>query len=219
MQGAVKKVMQSPKCTVLVGITSAAFPRIAREIEVLVGASLVCFAADFARLREMAARERPRVILLDDRLLVPGPLAESLADFVAVAPVVLIAPYDRQSEVARLIADGGVEFVPRGGEWVPLAASLIERRLRSSEAPKAPLAMLPGRLDPDDIGEIFRHEINNPLTGILGNAELILAHSDRLPAVDTQRIRTVVELAVRLRETVRRLSDAWDARPDSLKSA
>ncbi len=59
-----------------------------------------------------------------------------------------------------------------------------------------------------DLGEIFRHEINNPLTGILGNAELLLAHRERLNSMDTQRLQTVVGLAVRLRETIRRLSDA-----------
>jgi hypothetical protein len=32
-----------------------------------------------------------------------------------------------------------------------------------------------------------------------------------LPAADTQRLQTVVDLAVRLRETIRRLSDAWDS--------
>ena len=77
-----------------------------------------------------------------------------------------------------------------------------------------PWAELPG-----DIGAIFRHEINNPLTGILGNAELLLAHRDRLTAVDTQRLQTVVDLAVRLRETIRRLSNAWENRRNNLKSA
>ena len=70
-----------------------------------------------------------------------------------------------------------------------------------------------------DGAEILRHEINNPLTGILGDAELMLSHRDRLPAADTQRQQTVVDLAVRLRETTRRLSNAWETQPPSLKSA
>ena len=52
--------------------------------------------------------------------------------------------------------------------------------------------------------------MNNPLTGILGDAELLLAHSERFPANETQRIRTVVDLAVRLRGTVGRVSNAWE---------
>ncbi len=116
------------------------------------------------------------------------------------------------------MAAGDVEFVARAGDFVPLAASLIERRLRwakqSKSGPGPPWAELPG-----DLAAIFRHEINNPLTGILGNAELLLAHRERLSAVDTQRLQTVVDLAVRLRETIRRLSNAWEDRPPSTKSA
>lgn len=72
---------------------------------------------------------------------------------------------------------------------------------------------------PGDIRAIFRPEINNPLTGILGNAEMLHAHGKRLSAVDTQRLQTVVDLAVRLRETIRRLSHAWENHPLTVKSA
>ena len=129
--------------------------------------------------------------------------------FAAVAPVILIAPYERHAEVAGMSAAGQIEAVPRAAEWAPLAASLIERRLRWAENSKAPVATRLRSLR-EDIGEIFLQEINNPLTGMLGNAELLLAHSDRLPAAETQRIRTVVELALRLRETVRRVSNALE---------
>jgi nitrogen-specific signal transduction histidine kinase len=57
-----------------------------------------------------------------------------------------------------------------------------------------------------DFGEMLRHEVNNPLTGILGNAELLLARRERLTARDIERLETIAELAVRLRETIRRLS-------------
>jgi signal transduction histidine kinase len=99
--------------------------------------------------------------------------------------------------------------VPRASEWESLAASLVERRLRWARGRGISFVSLSGGLR-EDIGEIFRHEINNPLTGILGNAELLLAHSDRFSPIETQRIRTVVELAVRLRETVRRVSNLWE---------
>jgi signal transduction histidine kinase len=61
-----------------------------------------------------------------------------------------------------------------------------------------------------DFGEILRHEVNNPLTGILGNTELLLARRDRLPPAAVERLETIAGLAVRLRETVRRLSNAWE---------
>ena len=57
------------------------------------------------------------------------------------------------------------------------------------------------------------HEINNPLTGILGNAELVLAHREHLSQLAIQRLETVVDLAVRLRENIRRLSDDIERSP------
>ena len=39
----------------------------------------------------------------------------------------------------------------------------------------------------------------------------IETHRDRLPSADARRLQTVVDLAVRLRETTRRLSNAWEA--------
>ena len=132
--------------------------------------------------------------------------------------MVLVASVERCGEVTRLVAEGHVEFVARTGDFVPLAASLIERRLRWMEASESVLGP-PWAEFSADIGEIFRHEINNPLTGILGNAELLLAHHANLSAVETQRLQTVVDLAVRLRETVRRLSNACDRQPVSLRSA
>ncbi len=45
-----------------------------------------------------------------------------------------------------------------------------------------------------DFGEILRHEVNNPLTGILGNTELLLARRDRLPPGAVERLQTIAEL-------------------------
>jgi signal transduction histidine kinase len=69
----------------------------------------------------------------------------------------------------------------------------------------------------EDFGEVLRHELNNPLTGILGNAELLLSEirrndDGRLPAGGLQRVETIAALAVRLRETIRRLSQEWEVR-------
>jgi signal transduction histidine kinase len=52
-----------------------------------------------------------------------------------------------------------------------------------------------------DFGTVLRHELNNPLTGILGNAELLLAEVRRknleLPEQARIRLETIAELAVR----------------------
>ncbi len=219
MDAAAKKVVICAGGGALLGVADTALAqRIAREVERRVAASPVTLVSSLARVREMAGRIAPEAILLDDELLKGQPLAEALRYFAAIAGVILLAPLERQAEVAKLPAAGDVEFVARAGDFVPMVAALIERRLRWAEKSQS-MFRPPWVHEPDDLGAIFRHEINNPLTGILGNAELVLAHRERLTAVDTQRLQTVVDLSVRLRETVRRLSNAWEHPQDTLKSA
>jgi signal transduction histidine kinase len=71
-------------------------------------------------------------------------------------------------------------------------------------------------LEPNrSFGELLRHEVNNPLTGILENAELLLNRPEGLSSQNIARLETIAELAVRLRETIRRLSDCWEAQHGS----
>ena len=115
-----------------------------------------------------------------------------------------------------MIAAGAADFVERKGDFLAEARTIIQRRLRQGQPGPA---IVPEILDEEyeDFGEVLRHELNNPLTGILGNAELLLAEihreSDgRIPPGGEQRLETIAGLAVRLRETVRRLSQEWEAR-------
>jgi signal transduction histidine kinase len=104
----------------------------------------------------------------------------------------------------------------RDAECLPSALLLIQSRLR--QAQKA-ADNAPDRFEEaeQDFGEVLRHELNNPLTGILGNAKPLLAEVHRkndgnLPHGGEKRLETIAALAVRLRETVRRLSQEWEAR-------
>jgi signal transduction histidine kinase len=219
MKVGVKKVMSVPDHSPLLGIADASVAqRIAREIERLTSAPRVAIAPTLLQLDLHASRTSPAVILLDSELLGGKPPGESLNLLREIAPVIVLAPLIRQVEIAPYVAAGDVEFVARAGEFVPIAVALIERRLRWAKSSKSttgpPLAD-----EPDNLAAIFRHEINNPLTGILGNAELLLARREQFSALDTQRLQTVVDLAVRLRESIRRLTNSWDNRPPSLKSA
>lgn len=219
MEAAVGNAVICAERGALLGVADTSVAQaIAHEVERLAGATRITLASSLARAREMAGRIAPEAILLDDELLKGQPIAEVLLHFSAIAGVVLLAPLERQTEVAKLLAAGDVEFVARAGDFVPVVAALIERRCQRGKAPEFVLRP-PWAQSSDDLGAMFRHEINNPLTGILGNAELVLAHRERLTAVDTQRLQTVVDLSVRLRETIRRLSNAWENPQDTLKSA
>lgn len=219
MEGGAKRAMIMPDHSPLLGIADASLAqRLAREVERHGTAGRVVIAATLLQLDLHASRAAPAVILLDAELLEGKPPAESLDLLRAIAPVIVLAPLIRQVDIAPYVAAGDVEFVGRAGDFVPLAAALIERRLRWAAKSKS-AAGPPQAEVPDDLAAIFRHEINNPLTGILGNAELLLARRAQFSTADTQRLQTVVDLAVRLRETIRRLTNSWDNRPPSSKSA
>jgi signal transduction histidine kinase len=58
----------------------------------------------------------------------------------------------------------------------------------------------------DEVAELItrvRHEINNPLTGVLGQAQLLLR--EELSERARKRAETIEELAVRLRDVVAQL--------------
>lgn len=219
METAAKPAKIVRESTAILAVADAEIAeRLARQLERFTKRERVPVAKSLLELRLFATRRPPSAMLVDGGLMEDAPLADALRPFTRIAPVILIATAERQAEAAELVATGELEFVSRAGEYLPLAASLVERRLRwaamSESLSGPPWAEFAG-----DLGTVFRHEINNPLTGILGNAELLLAHRERLTNVDTQRLQTVVELAVRLRETIRRISNAWESRQSSLKSA
>jgi signal transduction histidine kinase len=153
------------------------------------------------------------VVVLDQSALgadgcSPGPWGR-VRELAAAAPVILIAEAHRLPSLNGLaapIVGGRIEVVHRTGTFVPLVMALVARHsaARSDQGEDEHRTR--------DFGEALRHELNNPLTGILGNAELLLARRDRLPPGASDRLKTIADLAVHLRETVRRLSNAWEER-------
>ena len=75
---------------------------------------------------------------------------------------------------------------------------------KSEEKLRALVAEYEARID--DIAELItrvRHEINNPLTGVLGQAQLLLR--EELSEKARKRAQTIEELAIRLRDVVAQL--------------
>jgi signal transduction histidine kinase len=54
-----------------------------------------------------------------------------------------------------------------------------------------------------DLVAHVRHEINNPLTGVIGQAQLLLR--EELSASARRRVETIEQLAARIRDTVAQL--------------
>lgn len=214
----------------LVSADAAVTQQFVSELVATGGHYQLPLAASVTQARKAFRRVTPAAILLDESAADPEKTGESLESAVAMltesAPVVVLAAPECQAELTFLITSGAVDFVARVGTFIPVAVGLLERRVRLAEqaAQVDGPASFPWAGPAGDFGEILRHEVNNPLTGILGNAELLLAEckkkgGNRLPPTAIQRLQTIAELAVRLRETVRRLSNAWDSRHDHARSA
>jgi signal transduction histidine kinase len=161
----------------------------------------------FAEVRQR--REEASVFLLDESGIDDRSkegLESAVSWLAEVGPVIVVADPERQAELTFQLASGAADFVARTGNFVPVAVGLAERRRRLSLGDGLGLPGSRGEERSSGFGEILRHEVNNPLTGILGNAEMLLARRDHLPASAVERLETIANLAVRLRETVRRLS-------------
>ena len=182
--------------------------------------SASCVAAALLSLREAAAS----VILLAEEVSTWDPHGntrglESVVHALGMyAPVVVLGRAAHEPCLNALIAAGAVEYVPRSDDCMRVTIGLVEQYLTRAKQ-KAGSASTYSGYAPTDFGEVLRHELNNPLTGILGNAELLLAeitmkNDGRLPRGGQQRVETIAALAVRLRETVRQLSQEWEARQD-----
>jgi signal transduction histidine kinase len=185
------------------------------ELEAFGGRYRTPVAASVDEARRKMGRSAPAAVFLDESAigfgLGDGSIVSAVAVLSETAPVVVAAAPEKQAGMAFLITSGAVDFVGRTGRYLPIVAGMLDRRVRMAERVTGMVQFSRDELS-GDFGEILRHEVNNPLTGILGNTELLLARRDRLPPSAVERLETIAELAVRLRETVRRLSNAWDER-------
>jgi signal transduction histidine kinase len=149
-----------------------------------------------------------------------GAAVIALAEY---APIVVMGQASWEPGLQDLIAAGEADYVPRSEGCIAIAAGLLERRLAQAKPPGGRDSNLTEDWE-RDFAEVLRHELNNPLTGILGNAELLLAEISRrndgqLPSGGLQRVETIAALAMRMRETVRQLSQEWEARSEAVRSA
>ena len=223
--------MQTQEQTVLLVSDDAAFCAAARkELETAQSSRRVAAVSTVDAARDIVVHAAPSVILLEESAISVDPsdrgensthakriesIVSTLAEY---APVVAIASSTHEHELSALVAAGLADFVARSASCLSIAIDLIEERLRqSAEESVAASPLLRDENTQEAFGETLRHELNNPLTGILGNAELLLAEVRRkndgqLPNGGQQRLETIAALAVRLRETVRRLSQDWESR-------
>jgi signal transduction histidine kinase len=218
--------MENREETILLVSDDAALCAAARrEFEANIAGLRVASVTSVAAARRIVEENAPAVILLEEGAIgheadEPFGMAPRLnavvTSLTSYAPVVVLGTADRRRELSSLIDAGAADYLMRDGSCLPSALGLIRNRLNKAH-PSTETTVDPLEAVVEDFGEMLRHELNNPLTGILGNAELLLAEVHRkkdgkLPQGGEQRLETIATLAVRLRETVRRLSQEWNAR-------
>jgi signal transduction histidine kinase len=140
------------------------------------------------------------------------------------APVVVMGKAERETSLKALIAAGVANYVPRSEGCMTDAVDLMEHRLARCQQIAEIVPAKAAEEWSKDFAEVLRHELNNPLTGILGNAELLLAeiarkNDGKLPHGGLQRVETIAARAMRMHETVRQLSHQWEARNDPVRQA
>jgi signal transduction histidine kinase len=223
--------MQTQEQTILLVSDDAVFCAAARkELETRQSSRRVAAVSTVDAARDIVVHAAPTVILLEESGVgvdacdggALSPSAQRMESIVSAlaeyAPVVVIASASHEHELSALVATGLADFVARSASCLSVVIDLIEERLRQSTQDSSGMTpLLRDEHTQEAFGETLRHELNNPLTGILGNAELLLAEVRRkndgqLPNGGQQRLETIAALAVRLRETVRRLSQDWENR-------
>jgi signal transduction histidine kinase len=212
--------------TILVVSDDAALcAAVRREFETNIAGLRVASVTSVAAARRILEEDVPVAIVLEEAAISPEaggprgivPRLDAVVTSLAIyAPVVVIGTAEKRAELAALIDAGVADYLKRDERCLPSALELIRSRWRQAQR-VAQSIHEPFEQADEDFGEVLRHELNNPLTGILGNAELLLAEVHRkndgtLPRGGEQRLETIAALAVRLRETVRRLSLEWEGR-------
>jgi signal transduction histidine kinase len=192
--------------------------RVRRELP-LRGCRISGVVAALPQARTQLRKLSVDAILLDESALGRRSWPAAVRELVPLARVVCLVATDAEADLAGLEEAYGRDVVVGRKPDVDFVPRLVQALQRCAGHPALEdLADLAGA--PEGFGEILRHEMNNPLTGILGNAELLLARRESLPPAAVQRLQTIADLAVRLRETIRRLSNAWESEhPPQARSA
>src|SRR5262249_17262701 len=148
-------------------------------------------SVDAARL--VVEDEAPAVILLEESAVngppesgIRLPLDTVVSTLAGYAPVVVLGDEERPAELDAIGAAGAADYNGKKERRSQAAGEAVQRRLRQAQemeenliAAKSEVSVGAGVHAVEDFGQVLRHELNNPLTGILGNAELLLSEIKR----------------------------------------
>ena len=128
--------------------------------------------------------------------------------------ILVVTGRDKAADLESVLDAGADDYVTKPTEGARLLARvrIAEHRMESDRARRLAEEELRQARFLAGIGQAtvgIQHEINNPLTGLLGTAELMLLdmQETRRP---TDEIRTILEQGKRIRDLVKRLGELRD---------
>lgn len=128
--------------------------------------------------------------------------------------VLVVTGRDKAADLEQVLEAGADDYLskPTTGQRLLTRMRIAERRMALDDAHRALEESLRRARYLAGIGEAtvgLKHEINNPLTGLLGTAELLLLDLEQR-GVPTADVETIIAQATRIGELVRRLDDLKD---------
>jgi DNA-binding response OmpR family regulator len=124
--------------------------------------------------------------------------------------VIVVTARDAREDLTAVLAAGADDYVtkPSSPENLRARLEIAQQRIVQNSARRMAEAELARARWLAGIGETtiaLEHEINNPLSALLGNAELLLME-DGLTEEQAQQVRVIREQATRIADVVRRLA-------------
>jgi DNA-binding response OmpR family regulator len=128
--------------------------------------------------------------------------------------ILIVTGRDRAADLEAVLAAGADDYVtkPTTGQRLTARLRIAERRMENDSARREAEEELRKSRWLAGIGEAtvsLQHEINNPLTGLLGMAELMLIEA-RENKRSTEELETIIQQGKRIGDLVKRLGELRD---------
>jgi DNA-binding response OmpR family regulator len=128
--------------------------------------------------------------------------------------ILIVTGRDRAADLEAVLDAGADDYVtkPTTGQRLTARLRIAQRRMADDNARRVAEEELRNAQRLSAIGEAtitLQHEINNPLTGLLGTAELMLIEAQE-NGKGVEEIQTIIEQARRIGALVKRLGELRD---------